>query len=494
MRQIQVWMMVVFVVSVSLSMPSAGQSGIDEEEGFFGGDGGGEYGPDEYKEKRDEHQAEHERERQLLEDYGVLDRYSIVYLYDDSRHALYQEKDFEKVERQVAQYFSGAEDPLKVHRYSNLMADLGTWYYNEKPETNLRVLDEWVEAHPESYRARLVRGLFYVDYAWYFRGTAYARKVSDKSFEQFDRYLRLAKEDLDAAHEMNPNDPEASIGLIDVAGGSSMSDSAMRGYFDRATELVPFHIGAHYAYANFIQPKWGGSIRELRAFVAEAEKNAQAFPYLMFGVREFNQYLYRADGMTKEQWDALRLDPKWVEAFERQLELNPGDLHVMTAIAYWAYETGDYERADKYFDIIGDRYIMRGSLGSLYDHVRLRSNTKYRIAVKHTGSKFREWMRQAVEIMPYGASARYMYGVSLTYIKEWELAREQFEVALAIKPDFVRVLVEMANLCKQTEEYEEALKHAEHALRTIEEKDLNVSNETEKRLNYLVRASKRGLR
>lgn len=314
------------------------------------------YGPDAWEDFSEMMGNKENTDALMVAELELNERYERVHKYDDTRYLLYTERDFDKVEEQLDENFATKSEPWKAHRYSGLISTMGTYYAGEDTEVFLSTLNQWVEAKPESHYARLVRGNFYNAYAWKFRGGGYANTVTGDGWQRFERYLNLAKRDLDQAHAMNPNDPEASNKMIDTANGLGMSDADIRGYYERAIEINPLHYEARFQYMHVSRPIWGGSIRKVFKIARSAEKHFDEFPHLAWLLYSAHQFQYSAEELSEEEHNAQWRDEKYYEADVAQLAMNPGDVHLMKRVAFFAKRIGKIEISANHFDMIGDRF------------------------------------------------------------------------------------------------------------------------------------------
>lgn len=443
------------------------------------------YGADDWKKNRDAWLERQKVRKARIKELGLDERYETAYLYDNTRYLLYTEKDFDTVETQLASNFATANEPLKAHRYHGLIASMGNFYYGEDPEVLLSVLDAWVKAKPDSHYARLVRGKYYTDYAWYFRGTGYAHTVSGRSWEQFGRYLEASKNDLDMAHELNPKDPEASVGLITIAGGGG--GLSMREYYERAISINPLHYGARRKVLHFLRPRWGGSIEAMEAFVEESETAAKDFPLLRMLSRTASHYIYYAEAISEEEWDTIRNDPKWLDVIVAQLKQNPDDVHLMNSAASYAYKSKQYKTSMEYYVKIGDRFPAGGMTSNVISYNKNRALAVSQGALWIGGDRQMALAKEALELNPNGANTNFIYGVLLVEGHGDAGGRPYLERAVEINSKSVRAMAILASLSLKEKRYAEALDYAERVLAGKHPESI------ERKMKTVIRASKREL-
>ncbi len=132
--------------------------------------------------------------------------------------------------------------------------------------------DEWVRAYPESYSARLARGIHRVSAAWSKRGSNFARETTDEQLRGFMELLKLAASDFQASIALYSRPVESYRHLIKISMGLGFGGG--RGFLDAALKLDPEAYYPRDAYLYAITPRWGGSIRQMEVFVEECRRSA----------------------------------------------------------------------------------------------------------------------------------------------------------------------------------------------------------------------------
>jgi tetratricopeptide (TPR) repeat protein len=138
-------------------------------------------------------------------------------------------------------------------------------FADSDPELQSR-LDEWVAAMPDSYAAHLARGMFYEHLGWLSRGDAFAGETPKERFADMDRFFALAKPDLQKALAINPRlfAAYASKARMERASGNrKLMELALRAGLSVTPEAVPLHL----TFLDGLEPRWGGSLGETRAYL-----------------------------------------------------------------------------------------------------------------------------------------------------------------------------------------------------------------------------------
>ncbi|MBW7909564.1 MAG: DUF2092 domain-containing protein [Kiritimatiellae bacterium] len=130
--------------------------------------------------------------------------------------------------------------------------------------------------------------------AWRDRGSGFASTVSEEGWVGFKEHLELAKKALTEAWEMNPKEPHAAAGMIEVSMGLQDGEE-MRLWFDRAVEAQFDYIPAYGHLLWAMRPRWFGSHREMLAFGTECMETKRydtAVPWVFFtAVRDIGKEL-----------------------------------------------------------------------------------------------------------------------------------------------------------------------------------------------------------
>lgn len=144
-------------------------------------------------------------------------------------------------------------------------------------EQNRQLVDEWVEASPQSAWARAVRADLYVDWAWEARGSGYAHTVSEEGWKLFGERLEQAAADVEAALRLDPRCEIALISRMTLAFGLGVDASTAAKWFEPVRAMKPPLVQAWRGYLNYLMPKWHGD-EEGRQMWALARGAVKAHP------------------------------------------------------------------------------------------------------------------------------------------------------------------------------------------------------------------------
>lgn len=127
-------------------------------------------------------------------------------------------------------------------------------------------LDAWVAKDGSDAAAHLIRAQYYLDVAWAKRGHAYSTETAAAKLEAFKAYIDKALVDCEAAVKLAPTDPYAFFLRLDILGGLGASQEMMDA-FAEAIGRYPGYYPLYTKMLEVLQPKWGGSVPSMYAFV-----------------------------------------------------------------------------------------------------------------------------------------------------------------------------------------------------------------------------------
>lgn len=128
--------------------------------------------------------------------------------------------------------------------------------------------DAWVQAMPKSYIARLAQGDFEVVRGREARGGKYAAETSPSQFRGLDEANRRARQALRASLALDDRPLLSYYMLIDLTRYDHEDDA--RRLLDQGLKLDPHGYILRLRYMTTLQTRWGGSLRDMKAFLRES--------------------------------------------------------------------------------------------------------------------------------------------------------------------------------------------------------------------------------
>jgi tetratricopeptide (TPR) repeat protein len=241
-------------------------------------------------------------------------------------------------------------------------------------------LDRWIRARPESWAARLSRGMHWYAVGWANRGGKYAAETARTDMEDMRRAFDNARLDFDAALAMRPKLMAAFRAQLAMA--AALGDGGgKRAALDKGLAACPTCIFIRAAFLAHLRPRWGGSHEEMRTFARSC--NATVNPRCRF-----------LEGYIDDD------------------------------IAVGAMERGDLDEAERAMD----RALALGEWHDFYDtRAMIRVKKKFYSGALEDATK-------AVTLRPGNIEFRIRRAQALVRMKRWEEAGKDMLDALRVQP------------------------------------------------------------
>jgi hypothetical protein len=190
----------------------------------------------------------------------------------------------------------------------------------------------------------LLKGKFYVDYAWEARGGGYADKVTREGWRLFNKRMKVAEAALDKAWKIDPSLPQTPLAFLRVELGQGRGRQRMETWYERAIQFPQDRYDAVDLKLWYLQPRWYGSEEECLGFAREILKSDRFqghVPLLMYSTHESLAAYFK--DVRPDYWKEPQVWPDIKASFERYFALNGDDTswrhnYVMCAwrCAQWA--------------------------------------------------------------------------------------------------------------------------------------------------------------
>lgn len=230
-------------------------------------------------------------------------------------------------------------------------------------------LNAWVRTLPNSYAARLARGIYQEHLGWLSRGARYIRDTSAGQIKGMQRHFALAQKDIRAAVAANPKLSVGYCYLIKIS--MATGDPALSKLVDEAFASNPYSFSIHAQYMFSLLPTWGGSLPAMRSYADRLKTLAQQNPRLLVltgyvPYAEADELERRRDykGALKKYNEALEHGAYWsffqargryyyyqddnfkaLADFSRSLSLRPLDADTLAYRGKTFYYLGRYPQA-----------------------------------------------------------------------------------------------------------------------------------------------------
>jgi len=274
-------------------------------------------------------------------------------------------------------------------------------------------LNEWTEHSPKACSAFLARGVYLRNLGFLAKPDGSTTEISKQDKEEMNRYLSAAMEDFRQALTLQPRVIPAYGELMAIS-RYLRRDDITRDLLNEALAVDPQSWSVRVEYLVSLQPRWGGSLEDMIAFIEETKPHYEADPKL----RILEGYLLYTLGeaMVLEKNDRAGAVGYFNDA--------------VTHGEYWFYY---YARGHNYYSF------------DAYDH-----------AIAD--------LTRALKLYPYSVSALKYRGYSYYHNENYENARKDFDRAIgldALDPDLLqgrgRVLFHQGKFQEAFQDYEKAL-------------------------------------
>jgi uncharacterized membrane protein YjgN (DUF898 family) len=211
----------------------------------------------------------------------------------------------------------------------------------EDDVANARYFDQWVRAYPKSFAAHVARGAYYYRMAWAARGEEFIKDTPPERLKRMHDYLALSRPELLDSLKLTAKPYLSTLYLLNVALLDGPRD-AHRKWLDLGTSIDPNNSLLRKRYMVSLQPRWGGSFDEMRAFIAECAQ--QKVPASTMAALKLNLASELAEAAAQTASPAEML-PRWNDVLQlSQAAGEPPPPRALRALVGYARSAWDLNR------------------------------------------------------------------------------------------------------------------------------------------------------
>ena len=176
-------------------------------------------------------------------------------------------------------------------------------------------LTEWSQQMPRSYAAHTARGIYYLWRGIEARGSAFSNAPPEQQMQAMNVLLDRAAPELERSLALTPKPYVSHLSFITLSRYLGDRELGER-HYGEALAIAPQSLSLRQARMTTLEPRWGGSYREMEALANEstgqlkdaaaAAKLAARIPSDRAGDKQRSRDYGAALGLYEE---ALRLDP-----------------------------------------------------------------------------------------------------------------------------------------------------------------------------------------
>jgi hypothetical protein len=221
-------------------------------------------------------------------------------------------------------------------------------------EQELAKISEWRQKNPASTAVDIVETDILQSWAWSARGTGYARTVTPEGWKLFHERMNRAQEILFRSKDRSSNNPLWFYEYMEVALQLGWERAEFRALHDAAIARFPDFHPLYFSMIRSLEPRWGGSIEEIDAYIAEVDRQTQAQQGKIMYARLY-WYLAGAEGEDFSLFEDSAAN--WADlktGFEQLIAATPKSNWNLNNFASFACRAGDADTYRKLRKQIGE--------------------------------------------------------------------------------------------------------------------------------------------
>ena len=242
-----------------------------------------------------------------------------------------------------------------------------------------RIYPVYAKSRPANDPGPLVyKGRWYITWAWAARGSGFADTVTPEGWKLFAERLAVAREALEKAWAVDPQDERAAADMIRVCIGQGGDKGEMEMWFRRAMNVNPDDRTACSYKLRYLFPRWHGSPAQMLVFGRQCVATQNYWAGLPTILVDAHEDLSRSGGMERsdyfaqpEVWhDIESVYRPFIDAYPD----SPRTPWYRNKLAKWACDCQQWDAAHAAFSEIGDvsdRSVFRSP--AVYNYYRKKA-------------------------------------------------------------------------------------------------------------------------
>jgi len=178
--------------------------------------------------------------------------------------ALLEQRDFAGLERLLG----GLQRSFEEDPGASRPLELAYFAFDRVPRSAQGTLDEWVDQQPASYAALAARGCFFYFQGLSARGRQFIAETPEENVRTMGFFLDKSRADLERSLALTAKPYLSHLTMMSIARVSG-SREHQRAHYEEALKLAPQSVELRLAHLTSLEPRWGGSLREMEAFVRQ---------------------------------------------------------------------------------------------------------------------------------------------------------------------------------------------------------------------------------
>ncbi len=206
---------------------------------------------------------------------------------------------------------------------------------------------------PKDSDVLLIKGNFYINYAWEARGGGWANTVTPQGWRDFAARLATAEEALTRAWELDPTNAGPPTKMLTVALGEDKDRDEMEKWFQRAMDANPDNYDACTSKLYYLEPKWHGSPEAMLEFGHQCFDSQNWHGDVAFVLLDAHIALSKYQPDPKLYYRNEIVWSDFCTVYTAYLNAYPTDDQIRSKFAYYACLCGHWTEANDLFKKLG---------------------------------------------------------------------------------------------------------------------------------------------
>jgi hypothetical protein len=221
-------------------------------------------------------------------------------------------------------------------------------------ERRMATYKAWLEAKPSSYLAKIGLSMAEFEIAWRARGDGWAKDVPPEKMRVYEEHIAASWEWAKKARAEDEHDPELYSYLIGICRDVGCARTVVDEYLASAIAMNPKYDAAYIAMANYLLPRWQGSVEEFTEFAEKSANDNKALGNMVYARIASVGLLTEGD-----KFPSVYPDLKWERIRSGLLEIDK----------YYPDSTRTYHLLARFAWVFHDKDTARMAQQRLTDHI-----------------------------------------------------------------------------------------------------------------------------
>jgi tetratricopeptide (TPR) repeat protein len=151
-------------------------------------------------------------------------------------------------------------------------------FYDTEPALRAQY-DAWVAKFPKSYASHLARGIYYKKVGEMRRGGKFISDTTDDQLQGMDDAFARATQDFTISEALEERPLLTFLNEMSIAAYDG-DESKIRASLEKSLKVDPQNVIVRHNYMGSLEPRWGGSVEQMTAFLEESRNAGLSTPKL----------------------------------------------------------------------------------------------------------------------------------------------------------------------------------------------------------------------